>query len=139
MIRSIAFILVFFCYASTVMADMVVVVNKENNTTELTKSQIIDLFMGRHQNFPNGETAFPIDHPPSSETRAEFYRKLVNKSVAEVNAYWARLLFTGRASPPRVFSDSAAIKKAVSENRGGIGYIDSSELDDSVKVISYAE
>ena len=139
MIRVTIFLLVFFCSVSTAMPEILVVVNKENETTELTRSQIVDLYMGRYQNFPNGEAAFPLDHPPDSEIRSDFYRKMVNKSVAEVNAYWARLLFSGRASPPRVFSDSAAVIKAVSENRGAIGYIERSDLDDSIKVVGRAE
>lgn len=94
--------------------------------------------MGRYQNFPNGEAAFPIDQQPTSEIRSTFYRNLVNKSVVQMNAYWAKLLFTGRSSPPRVMSDSEAVKKAVQENKGAIGYINSTELDDNVKVIGRA-
>lgn len=123
------------CYASEVL----VIVNSENEISSLDKKQIVDLYMGRYQNFPNGEAAFPLDQQPVSEIRAIFYRKLVNKSVAQMNAYWAKLLFTGRASPPRVMPDSAAVKKAVQENKGAIGYINSADLDNSVKVVGYVD
>ncbi len=123
------------CFA----ADVLVIVNQANEVSSLDKKQIIDLYMGRYQNFPNGEAAFPLDQPPVSEIRTIFYQNLVNKSVAQMNAYWAKLLFTGRASPPRVMTDSLAVKRAVRENKGAIGYIDSVDLDKTVKVVGRAD
>jgi ABC-type phosphate transport system substrate-binding protein len=120
-------------------SEVLIIVNQENEISSLDKKQIIDLYMGRYQNFPNGDAAFPLDQQPVSEVRAIFYRKLVNKTVAQMNAYWAKLLFTGRASPPRVMSDSTAVKKAVQGNKGAIGYINSAELDNSVKVVGRAD
>lgn len=119
-----------------VSAETVVIANHNNETDSLTNRQLVDLYMGRDQNFPNGEAALPLDHVANSSTRASFYKGLVNKSVAEVNAYWARLLFTGRASPPRVMQNTESIMKTVRENSGAIGYIDSQFLDESVKVLS---
>lgn len=125
--------------AADAFAEIVVIVNPDNETTGLSRRQLIDLYMGRYQNFPNGEAALPLDQAPDSPIRKLFYKAMVDKSVAEVNAYWARLLFTGRASPPRVMAGSAEILKAVRDNRGAIGYIESSELDGSVKVVTHVE
>ena len=136
----ITILLISLCSVSLCCAsEILIIVNQNNEISLLEKEQIIDLYMGRYQNFPNGEAAFPIDQQPTSEIRKIFYRKLVNKSVVQMNAYWAKLLFTGRCSPPRVMSDSDAVKKAVQENKGAIGYINSTELDDSVKVIGHAD
>jgi ABC-type phosphate transport system substrate-binding protein len=121
--------------ATSAMADILIIVNADNPTTELGSRQVVDLYMGRLQSFPDGEAAFPLDLPPDSPVREGFYRQLMDKSVAEVNAYWARLLFTGRATPPRVLSDSPTVLKAVRENRGAIGYIDSANLNETVKVV----
>ena len=60
---------------------------------------------------------------------------MVGKSLSQVNAYWARLLFTGRASPPRSLPSPAAILQSVRENKDAIAYIDSRDLDQSVKVV----
>ena len=67
--------------------------------------------------------------------RSSFYRKLVDKSVAEINAYWARLLFTGRATPPRVLSSDPLVVKSVRENLDAVAYVDSKNLDGKVKVV----
>ncbi|MBL4867324.1 MAG: hypothetical protein JKY67_13240 [Pseudomonadales bacterium] len=53
----------------------------------------------------------------------------------EVKAFWVRMIFTGRGAPPTAFKSSNELKKWVSENTEGIGYIDLADVDDSVKVI----
>jgi ABC-type phosphate transport system substrate-binding protein len=115
--------------------ELVVIVNPANKTVALTQRQLVNLYMGRTQHYPNGKFALPLDQAPDSQARQTFYRTLVGKSVAEVNAYWAKLLFTGRASPPRSLTDAEAVLQVVRENLDAIGYIDSRDLDDSVKVV----
>lgn len=117
-------------------AEIVVVVNAENPVISLSRREVVDLFMGRTQHFPDGSLVLRLDLPPDSKTRSVFYRDLVNKSVAEVNAYWAKLLFTGRASPPQVIEDGANILRTVQANKNAIGYLDSSDVDGSVKVVA---
>ena len=96
---------------------------------------MIDLYMGRYVIFPNGVMALPIDQPVDSEIREEFYKKLTGKSVPQVNAYWAKLIFTGRASPPRVMPDIEAILRVVRENKDAIAYVLREQIDDTVKVV----
>lgn len=121
--------------ATAASAEIVVVVNKQNPVDSLNRRELVDLYMGRNQHYPNGTLVLRLDQAPDSETRSQFYRALVNKSVAEVNAYWARLLFTGRASPPQVLDNSASVLDAVRQNPNAIGYVDSRDVDNSVKVI----
>lgn len=116
-------------------AGIVVIVNKENPVTELSKREIIDLYMGRNLYFSDGKLALRLDHPPTSEEREQFYQKLVKKSVAQVNAYWAKLLFTGRASPPMLMDNGDLLLDTVRNNRNAIGYIDDANLDETVKVV----
>ena len=48
---------------------------------------------------------------------------------------WSRLIFTGKATPPKELPDAAAVKKAVATDPKAIGYIDKSEVDSTVKVL----
>jgi ABC-type phosphate transport system substrate-binding protein len=100
-----------------------VVVNKNNPLKSLTKQQVTDLYMGRSQYFPTGTIVVKIDAPNRSGLRAAFYENLVRMSVAEVNAYWARLLFSGRAAPPMSVSDDSEVLALVETNPNAIGYI----------------
>ena len=121
--------------ASPLQAGIVVIVNSENSTSDFSQRQLVDLFMGRDLYFPDGTMALRLDQSPKSQVRHDFYKNLVGKSVAQINAYWARLLFTGRASPPLVMSDSEGVLKAIKNNANAVGYINESELDSSVKVV----
>ena len=116
-------------------AGIVVIVNKDNPIVELSKREIIDLYMGRNLYFSDGKLALRLDQPPTSAEREQFYQQLVKKSVAQVNAYWAKLLFTGRASPPMLMDNADQLLDTVRNNRSAIGYIDEAKLDETVKVV----
>lgn len=81
-------------------ADLVVVVNADNPTPALSREEVIHIFLGRYRQFPSGQGAEPYDQPTDSPERNLFYERLVGKSQAQINAYWARLTFTGRTRPP---------------------------------------
>ena len=125
----------YMAFPASALAETVVIVHPDNPITSLTRDQVVDIYLGKKLNFPGANPAFPIDLPPDSPVRSDFYRKLVDKSVAQVNAYWARLLFTGRATPPKVLTSGKSVVKSVSENRDAIAYIGSEELDKRVKII----
>ena len=52
---------------------------------------------------------------------------------AQVKAVWSRLVFSGKAQPPKEHADAAAVKKAVAADPKAIGYIDKAALDGTVK------
>ncbi|XQF90214.1 hypothetical protein ACOBV8_17710 [Pseudoalteromonas espejiana] len=115
--------------------EFVVVVNKSNTINALSKREIIDIYMGRYLTFPDGETSKPLDLPAKSTLKNDFYLKLVNKDEQKINAYWARLLFSGRAKPP---TPSASVEDAINKiaaSQFAIGYIPVSQLTDAVKVV----
>lgn len=133
------FILLLISLVNSASAELVVIGNKDMDTEELTRKEVIDIYMGRNSVFPNGKIAMPLDQSVDSDARSQFYAKLVGKNINEINAYWARLLFSGRARPPRVIKREEEIVNTVTENNSVIGYVDSSYLTDDVKVIIRVE
>ncbi len=120
---------------SAVQADILVITNPNSPVAALTREQVVDIYMGRNSTFPNGRPAIAFDLKGDQPTRAAFYQQLVGKSVAQVNAYWARLLFTGSATPPMALKDGATMLHMVQENRDAIGYIDSAETTGKLNVV----
>jgi len=121
-------------------AEIVVIVNAHNPVTRLTRNQLIDLYMGRQLNFPNGDPALPIDQAAGSGLRGRYYQALVGKSEAGINAYWARLLFSGIASPPRVMPTSESTLQIVRENVAAIAYVEATGAgkeihDNRIKIV----
>jgi ABC-type phosphate transport system substrate-binding protein len=101
----------------------------------VSKSQLADIFLGKTNRFPDGTQATPVDQAEGSAARDEFYDKIVGKTAAQIKAYWSKIIFTGRGQPPPTVSSASEMKKRVSENPAAIGYLDSSMVDDSLRVV----
>lgn len=125
--------------SQSLRAEVVVVTGAKRSTIALSKKQICDLFLGKVASFPDGRNAAPIDQPESNPLREEFYSRVANKSAAQVKAGWAKLFFTGRGELPREGTSSDDIKRLLNSIPGGIGYIERSSLDSSVKMIQIVQ
>lgn len=118
-----------------VQAEVAVVVSAKSAVTTLTPEQVSAIFMGKNNSFPGGGAAVPIDQSEGAAPRAEFYSKVVGKDDAQMKAYWSRIVFTGKGSPPKDFSNSAEIKRQLASNPNAIGYIEKAAVDATVKVV----
>ncbi len=115
-------------------AETAVVVHPSNGV-ELTKKQISRIFLGKLRKFPGGDKALPVNLPEGSDLRVHFDRKILKKSPAQIKSYWSIQLFTGKGTPPQQAEDSSEVKALVGENPNLIGFIDASEVDESVRVV----
>ena len=113
---------------------LVIIVHPESRVTRLTPEQATNLFMGRQKCLSPGLLAVPVDQM-QAPVRARFYRLLVHKAVPEVNAYWARLCFSGQARPPRRARNSEEMIALVAANKGAIGFVEQDKLDPRVRAI----
>ncbi len=116
-------------------ADIAVVVNPQNQIKKLSKREVTDLFMGRYVAFPDGMIALPLDLPVGSPVRGVFYKSITGKSVAQINAYWAKLIFSGRATPPRVAPGQKEVTNMVVNNKNAIAYMDVKDVTSKVKIV----
>lgn len=109
--------------AFAAQADIYLVVSTANPVRTMSQKQALDLYMGRTRNFPNGDYALPFDQARDAPARAEFYALLTGMDLAQVNSYWARLMFTGQTMPPQPLPNEAAVIEVVRRNPGAIGYL----------------
>lgn len=116
--------------------ELAIVVHPDTSFDHLSRQDLINIFMGRYQQFPDGQAAFPLDLDDNS---AAFYRKLINKTPAELRSYWARLVFSGRGSPPRRLQATDQLLEVVASNPGAVGYLDASLVDQRVKIVHLLE
>lgn len=117
------------------MAKLVVVVNAASGVDALTREQVINIFLGRFRQLPTGMAALPVDQPAEQPLRADFYRQLVNKSPAEIRAYWARLVFSGKTAPPQGAKTQDEVLQWLAERPGAIGYLRADQLTPQLKVV----
>lgn len=124
---------------SVAFSQVAVIVNPRSPLASMTPEQVSAIFMGKSTTLPNGAMAAPADLPESSAARDQFYSKAVGKSPSQVKATWARLTFSGKATPPREMPSASDVKKHVAANQDAIGYIEKSAVDATVKVVLTVE
>ncbi|WP_110597921.1 hypothetical protein [Salinicola lusitanus] len=118
--------------AVPVSADIAVVGNAGSGIDRLTQSDVVNIFMGRYRKLPTGNVALPVD---STTLKARFYRALVNKDLAEINSYWARLVFSGEASPPQQIATIDDVHQLVTQNMNALSYVDGGQVPDDMHVV----
>ena len=121
--------------AGMALADVVVVTSAQSAVEHLTPNDVTDIFLGRYRKLASGISAIPIDQPTSSSLKADFYRQLVNKELPEINAYWARLYFSGKTSPPVQATSNAEVIRLLASTPGAIAYIERKQLDPRFKIV----
>jgi len=118
-----------------VNAEPVVIVNARSEVDRLSQDEVINIFLGRYRRLPNGDVAIPVDQPDGSALKNQFYRKLVNKNLNEINAYWSRLIFSGKTSPPKQAVNAAEVAALMSGNSGGVSYIERAQVDNRFRIV----
>ncbi|MEJ6474605.1 phosphate ABC transporter substrate-binding protein [Pseudoalteromonas piscicida] len=127
------FLLTLFCSSfSTLAVD--VIVNPANSAT-LDENEIKQIFIGKSKSFSDGSKALPITQADGSSVTDEFNEKVLNKSSSQLKAYWSKLVFTGKGTPPKEAADDAEVIKLVASNPNLIGFVSSGAADSSVKVV----
>lgn len=122
----------FICMSTT--AEISVIVNLENSS-EINKKDIKRMFLGKTKKYSNGSSVIAINLASGNATRVNFEKNAVGKSASKMKAYWAKLMFSGKGSPPKEVDNEAEAISLVAENPAVIGYIDSSKVTDKVRVI----
>jgi len=122
-----------FCSFSA-LAEVAVVVHPSNQVN-LTKNDIKKIYLGKMKNFADGKVILPIDLTEGSDTRSIFNTELLGKSSSQIKAYWSKLIFTGKGTPPKNVKSESEVINTVSTNPSTIGYVDASKVTDKVKVI----
>lgn len=112
----------------------VIVANNESPLNSISREQAFDLYLGRIQHV-NGYKIHLIDLNDSNKLRAVFYKHLGNMNLSQVNAYWARLQFTGKVFPPTSLADEQSVMERIGKDINSIGYISQQEVPQQYKVL----
>lgn len=128
------FLIALTFFSSPIFAEISVIVHPSNNSN-LDKSSISRIFLGKAKSFPSGGQALPVNLGESVDATKQFNSSVLNKSGSQLKAYWSKLVFTGKGTPPKVVDSESELIKLIATNPNIIGYVDSSLVDGSVKVV----
>ncbi len=115
-------------------APIVIVAGAASAISELSKEQAEQLYLGRASTLRDGTAVSLADLPPGP-TRDRFYARLTGKNPSQIRAHWSRMVFTGRALPPREVTDTEQLRSLLAANPDLIGYLPATAADDRLKIL----
>jgi hypothetical protein len=74
----------------------------------------------------------------SGAVAEDFLKAHADMSVSAFNNHWRRLAMTGGGTAPKTFDSEADLRRFVAETPGAIGFVDGTNVDDSVAVLTPA-
>ena len=110
-------------------AGLVVVGNPSMN--ELDASTVKKLYLGKAKSLQIEAVDLEDGHP----LKGTFHQVITKKTEAQLQAYWAKRVFTGKGQPPKAVGQESLAKDMVASSSNKIAYIDDSLVDSSVKVL----
>lgn len=117
---------------STMAWSEVAVVVHPSNADSITQDTVAAIFLGKKKSFPGGSSAVPL--VLNDATTDEFNTKLLGKTSSQLQSYWSKLVFTGKANPPKSVS-SAEMIELIKGNPNMIGFVDSANVTGDLKVV----
>lgn len=124
-----------FLLANYAIAEIVVVTHPDN-TSKFSQSVIKKIFLGKTKTFSNGRLCILLSPGPDDSARTAFNKEVLNKSSNQVHAYWSKMFFTGKGTPPQEMDSYKDIISAIEKNTDAISYIDASAVTSAVKVVA---
>lgn len=114
-------------------AQYSIIVSKKISSPEITAQQIRDIYLMKRHSISN-QKVIPVNIVGLDASRIAFENEILKMDRERLNAYWVKQHFQG-ITPPITQPSHESIKAFVQNVEGAIGYIPSSQVDSTVKVI----
>ncbi|MGE5498048.1 MAG: hypothetical protein ACM3Q2_08265 [Syntrophothermus sp.] len=118
--------------AVSLFGQVSVIANKSVSDASLSASKVGSIFTLETTKWSNGSKIIVFDN--SSDVNASFYQG-IGKSTMAVKKEWLKKQLTGEAVAPENLGGDAEVIRKVSSTQGAIGFVSSSSVNGSVKVL----
>ncbi len=119
----------------SVHAGLAIITHPDNPEPALTLNQVKRIYLAKARTFPQGGTVRRADQAPDTPAYREFVSKVLGLREQQLNAYWSKMTFTGRGVRPDNVGDDADVRQWILQHRDGLGYIDTGQVNEQVKVL----
>ena len=115
--------------------DVVVVANGEVSVSQITSSQLRDIFTGVRSRFNDGSRVIPVvlKGGPAHEV---FLHNYVGQNPEEFRTLWRKAVFTGQGAMLKEFTSEMALLDYVAATPGAIGYVSHVTPRSTIKVLA---
>src|ERR1700733_6110326 len=122
--------------ASADVEEIEVVVHKSNTAPLMNRSQLSAIFKAKSTQFSGGGRADPVNLAPDNPVRQEFDLAVLGMRPDEVERFWLDSKIRSGIGSPRRLSGPDAIVHFVAGDETGIGYVERSDVNDSVRIVA---
>jgi TonB family protein len=116
--------------------QFLIIVHPDNPVSMMTSDQVSKLFLKTDTQWGGGATVEPVDLPVDSPTRLEFSLEVHGRTAENIQSYWQKQIFSGRAVPPVEVSSDNEVLSYVREHPSAIGYVSAGVDLTGLKVLS---
>lgn len=116
-------------------SDVIVIANPSVKTNEIAADELKKVFLLETRSLKDGTHAEPVLRK-SGVAHEAFVRDFLNTNDAALQTYYRTLVFTGRASMPKVLSSDAEVVAYVARTKGAIAYVSGAIDTDGVKILA---
>ena len=113
-------------------SEYVIVANKSVQGASIGTAQLKGIYLREIRNWGNGGGEILVVDLTNA---SGFYQNLFGKSYLQMQTYWMKMRSNYSMDLPVFKKDSESVKQFIAANKDAIGFIKSSDVDDSVKVI----
>jgi ABC-type phosphate transport system substrate-binding protein len=122
--------------AAAQAADVAIVVNKENPVDELSMKELRAIFELQQQFWKNGNRVSLVTQQAGQPEKKLVLRLVYGRTEDALNRYWMNRMFKAEiAAIPKPRASNDEVKQVISRLPNGIGFIDASAVDATVKVL----
>lgn len=130
-------ILLFILSISLLYSEMLIVANDSCKIESLSRIELKNLYLGLTKQAD--EERVTVFDRNEIDIYQEFVTKELKKSIVSLETYWVRMLFSGRAKPPKRFTLKEWIDYTNYSKECSITYIEENENNSLLKRIKIAE
>lgn len=108
--------------------------NQDTPTITVGKAKM--LFKGKVKRL-GGKKFILVDWPNGSSHKVNFYQDLLGQTEAKLNAYRAKLIFSGKGFPPKISNEDTfqSLTKTMQSHKNAISYAPLSDISDEFKIL----
>ena len=115
--------------------DLVIIVNAQTSLEGVSSKELAALYLGDSTSI-GGVNLKPVSYVAGNPLRGFFETQVLKLTAEQFAERWRSKRFLGSfTKQPTAFKSAQAVKRFVAEERGTIGYISSTDVDDSVRTI----
>jgi len=115
--------------------DVMIVVNSSVPVSQITETQLRDIFTGVRTRFDNGTRAVPV-MLKGGPVHEVFLHRHVGDTPDEFRVRWRKAVFTGQGSMPKECRSEAELLNYVEATPGAIGYVSRLSGSSTVKLMT---